>query len=109
MPKNLGPRDLVHDKVYSAWTAASGRISRPVGRPSIKPFRREHRVLRRLHDCRPIRPIGKKYNPFYPQQIVAVAAGEAAERPGEVETGDLAAETDSKGVNAMRVDRNRFG
>ena len=51
--ENFVGRDVVDDKDEAAALVGIG--------PGIEPFRREHRVLRRLHDRRPVRAVGEAH------------------------------------------------
>src|SRR5437868_4499286 len=77
MPEDLLGWDVMHDKDEAA---AMVRI-----RPAVEPFRREHRVLRGLHDCRPARPVGEFDKAFDAQQIAAVVACQPAQSAREIE------------------------
>src|ERR1051326_6636791 len=61
MPEDLPGGGVVHDKDAGAAMVAV--------RPAIEPFRREHRVLRSLHDRWAARPIGEFDDAFDAQQI----------------------------------------
>ncbi len=77
--------------------------------PGIEPFRREHRVLRRLHDCRPVGTIGKAHEALDAQQVVAAVVSQPAERAREIEPADRAAEDDRVGRDAVGVRRLGVG
>ena len=94
-------RDVVDDKDEAAALIGIG--------PGIEPFRREHRVLRRLHDSRPVRPVGEAHQPLDAQQIVAAVLREPAERAREIEAADRAVEDDREGRDAVGVGGLRTG
>ena len=99
--EDLGSRNFVHDKDETTSLILIG--------PIVEPFRGEQRVLCRLHDGRMLGPVGKAYDPFDPQQVVAALAGQPAERAGEIEPADLTREHQCKGVDAMGVGSDRLG
>ena len=80
MPEDLPGWDVVDDKHEAAAMVAV--------RPAVEPFRREHRVLRGLHDRWAARPVGEFDNAFDAQQIAAVVARQPAQGAGEIETAD---------------------
>src|SRR3954463_8008854 len=73
-------RDVVDDKDEAAALVGIG--------PGIEPFGREHRMLRRLHDGRPIRAVGEAHKALDPQQIVAALLRQPAESARKVEPAD---------------------
>ena len=97
MPENLLGRDVMHDKDEAA---AMVRI-----RPAVEPFRREHRVLRGLHDRRPARPIREFDKAFDAQQIFPTQLdlwcvyipGSTNERPISVITHDMKGQRSYRG------------
>ena len=93
--EDLLGRDVVDDKDEPAAMVGIG----PVG----EPFRREHRVLRRLDDRRPLRAVGERDDALDPQQIGAARLRQPAERAGEIEPADRAFEDDRKGGDAVRM------
>jgi hypothetical protein len=95
MPEDLIGRNVVDDKDKPA--AAVGI------RPVIEPFRREHRVLRRLHDGRSAGPVGELDDAFDAQQVVAAVARQPAEGTGEFEPPDRAFQRDGKHGDSMAV------
>ena len=88
-------RDVVDDEDEAAALVGIG--------PLIEPFGHEHRMLRRLYNSRPVRPIGKAHEPFNPQQIVAAVLREAAESAREIEPADRTVENDGEGRDAVGV------
>ena len=90
-------RDVVDDKDEPAALVGVG--------PGVEPFRREHRVLRRLHDGRPVRAVGEAHEALDPQQIVAAVLRQPAERAREIEAADRAVEDDREGRDAVGVGR----
>src|SRR4051812_14540270 len=74
-------------------------------RPGIEPFRREHRVLRRLYDGRPVRPVCKTNETLDAQEVVAPVLRETAQRAREVQTADRAVEHDRECRDAVGVRR----
>ena len=62
-------RDVVDDKDEPAAPVGVG--------PGVEPFRREHRVLRRLHDGRAVGAVGEGDEAFDPQQVGAAVAARA--------------------------------
>jgi hypothetical protein len=78
-------------------------------RPVVEPFRREHRMLSRLYHGRPLRAVGKAYDPFDPQQVGAALAGESPERAGEIEPAQLAFENHTESIDAVGMDGDRLG
>ena len=76
--------------------------------PIVEPFRREHCVLRGLHDSRVLGTVGKAHDPLDSKKVVAALTGEPAERAGEIETADVAAKHHPEGVDAVSVGRDRL-
>src|SRR5205823_5856333 len=95
MPENLLGRDVMHDKDEAA---AMVRI-----RPAVEPFRREHRVLRGLHDCRSAGAIDEFDKAFDAQQIAAAVARQTAQGAREIEAADGALKGDGEHRDAVRV------
>src|SRR5205823_6178494 len=95
MPEDLLGRDVMHDKDEAA---AMVRI-----RPAVEPFRREHRVLGRLHDRRPARPVGEFDKAFDAQKVAAVVARQTAQGAREIEAADGALKGDGEHCDAVRV------
>src|SRR3984893_3865173 len=97
--EDFGPRDFVDHKDKTAAPVLVG--------PRVEPFRREHRMLCRLHHCRPLGPVGKAHDPLDSEQVGAALASESAQRAGEVETAEITFKNQTKGVDAVSVGGDR--
>src|SRR5438067_8319419 len=95
MPEDLLGRDVVDNEDEPAALIVVG--------PAVEPFRREHRVLRRLDDGRPSGAVGKLDDALDAQQIVAAVARQPAEGAGKIEAADLALQSDSEYSDAVAV------
>ena len=87
--------DVVDDEDEAAAMVVIG----PIG----EPFRREHRVLRRLDDRRLARTVGEFDEALDPQQIVAAVLRQPAEGAGEIKPADRPVEGDGEGGDAVAV------
>jgi len=95
--ENLGARDLVHDKDETAAPIPLG----PIWGPRVEPFRGKQRVLRRLHDRRAVRAIGKAHDAFDAQQVAAARRRQTAQGARKIQPADFALEDHPEGVDAM--------
>ncbi len=99
--EDFGARDIVDDKDEAAALVGVG--------PVVEPLRRKHRMLGRLHDGWPLRPVGEAHDPLDPQQVGAALASEAAQSAGEVQPTQCSFEDHAESIDAVGVGSDRLG
>src|SRR5215470_194187 len=95
MPEDLLGANVVHDEDEPA--AMIGI------RPIVTPFRREHRMLRGLHDGRAAKAIGEFDDAFDTQEVVTAVTRQAAQRAGKIEAGGRLPQLEREDAYAVAV------